>query len=96
MKKVSLSFFILGVIGLIITETVLKNTIPENWKFPICLLFLGFIYISFLIGYIIDKRKGETENYKISFWNLRFYLGLFSYPLIVIVYISYKLFEIIK
>lgn len=96
MKKTIIIFFVVGIIGILITEIVLKNKIHGNFEFPILLIFLGFIYIPFLIGYIINRKNGETEKDEINFWNFRFYLGLISYPIIVIVYLIYKLFEIIK
>ena len=96
MKKTIIIFFVVGIIGILITEIVLKNKIPGNFVFPILLIFLGFIYIPFYIGYIINRKNGEAEKDEINFWNFRFYLGLISYPIIVIVYLIYKLFEIIK
>ena len=42
------------------------------------------------------ERNLTYEKDEINFWNFRFYLGLISYPIIVIVYLIYKLFEIIK
>jgi hypothetical protein len=91
MKILRFVFMFLGLLGVITTELILKHKIPENFELPLLLLFLGFIYIPFIVE--ILKNKEEIE---IDFWNFRFILGLVSYPIILIGYIIYKIFNLIK
>ncbi len=96
MKKVLVCFFVLGMLGFLITQIFLKNKIPENLSFPLCLLWLGIIYGSYLAGFISGMKNGETEKPKITFYNFRFFLGLISYPLVVSAYVLFKIIEKIK
>ena len=91
MKILRLFFMFLGLLGVITTELILKHKIPENFEFPLLLLFLGFIYIPFIVE--ILKNKEEIE---IDFWNFRFILGLVSYPIILIGYFIYKIYNLFK
>ncbi len=81
----------LGLLGVITTELILGHKIPENFEFPLLLLFLGFIYITFIVEILKNK-----EEVKIDFWNFRFILGLVSYPIILIGYFIYKIYNLFK
>ena len=87
MKKLRISFYVFGLIGVLVTQVFLKNKIPENLLFPFLLIFLGFIYIPFIIWFIKKEEKIE-----IDFYNFRFFLGLISYPIILIGYIVYIIY----
>ena len=91
MKKIRIFIYILGLIGVLTTELFLKYKLPEKFEFPLLLIFLGFIYVPFLIGILRNKKELE-----IDFWNFRFILGLVSYPIIVIVYIAYKIYNFFR
>ena len=91
MKKLRIFFYSLGLIGVLTTEIFLKYKLPEKFESPLLLIFLGFIYVPFIIGILRNKEKIE-----IDFWNFRFILGLVSYPIILIGYIAYKIFTLFK
>ena len=95
MKKVYVCFFIVGIIGVLITKIIPQNIISEDLNSLLFLLFLGFFYAPFYISYIIKRENGEEENIEINnFSDLRFYLGMISYPFILIGYLLCKLFGI--
>ena len=92
MKKVYVCFFIVGIIGVLITTIIPQNIISEDLNSLLFLLFLGFFYAPFYISYINKRENREEENIEIdNFADLRFYLGLISYPIILIGYLLCKL-----
>ncbi len=91
MKKLRIFLYILGLIGVLTTEIYFKYKIPKSFEFPLLLIFLGFIYIPFLINILRNKEELEMD-----FCNFRFILGLVSYPILSIGYIAYKIYDLFK
>lgn len=92
MKKVYVCFFIVGIVGVLITTIIPQNIISEDLNSLLFMLFLAFFYAPFYISYINKRENGEEENIEIdNFADLRFYLGLISYPIILIGYLLCKL-----
>ena len=88
MRKILLCISILGLIGYLLFEFLLKNKVPGNFKIPLYLFILGLIYAPYIIGCFLDKKNGQTDKHEPkSFGDFRFLIGLFTYIIILILYI---------
>ncbi|WP_024465566.1 hypothetical protein [Treponema pedis] len=88
MRKMLLCISILGLIGYLLFESILKNKVIGNVKIPLYLFILGLIFVPYIIGYFLDKKNGQTDKHEPkSFDDFRFLIGLFAYIIVLIIFI---------
>ena len=66
MRKILLCISILGLIGYLLFEFLLKNKVPGNFKIPLCLFILGLIYAPYIIGCFLDKKTDKLINMSLN------------------------------
>lgn len=64
MRKILLCISILGLIGYLLFEFILKNKIPGDFKVPLYLFILGLIFVPYIISYFLDKKNGQTDKHE--------------------------------